>query len=284
MEITAKNLASFHAWLVRRGRSEGTADLYVKNVRACGETKTITTRLIEGELAPLTKRTNKAALVAWATFTKDGDLHADVKEIRLPPAQRVAIKVPLPTADWQRVVLRLEDVECDLDDRVRHVCLVIAKRGLRVSDALRIRRTEVVTALKSGVLSYEGKGSKRHEISAAALQGELEALATFKDWDRLRDLVSRGKHPSAASNRIRRVIDQVCEELEIDDVYPHRFRRTYATHYLEEHRGDPRAIIKLQKHMGWASMNTAAMYADSVDHDELAATGDKMSGRIFAKK
>lgn len=279
MEITPQKLEAFRAWLLARGRSEGTADLYVKNLRRCAAEDVLTSRLVGGDLAPLTRRTNKAAIAAWAKYTKDADLAEAISEIKLPPARRVAIKVPLAVADWQRVVKHL--ATCELDDRVRAVCLVIAKRGLRVSDALRIRRTEVAAALKSGVLSYVGKGAKRHEVSAQPIRAQLEALAGFKGWERIGDLVSTGKHRHTAAKRIRRAFACVARQLELEGVHPHRFRRTYATTYLEEHKGDPRAIIKLQHHMGWASMQTAALYADAVDRDELAAAGDKMSERLF---
>ena len=281
MEITPKNLNAFRQWLLNRGRSEGTADLYVSNLKKCAEEPTVTKRLVSGGLAPLTRRTNKAALVQWAKFTKQPDLAEAVSEIKLPPARRVAIKVPLAVVDWQALVRALATSK--LDDRVRCTCLVIAKRGIRVSDALRIKRTEVTTALKSGVLSYVGKGDKRHEISARPVLAELETLAAMKGWDRISDLISVGKNRATAPKRIRRAFKIIAKKLEIEGVHPHRFRRTYATNYLEEHKGDPRAIIKLQHHMGWASMATAALYADAVDRDELAEAGERMTDRLFAK-
>ncbi len=281
MEITPKNLAAFRQWLLNRGRSEGTASLYVSNLRQCAKDPSITRRLVSGELAPLTRRTNKAALVQWAKFSKQPDLAEAVSEIKLPPARRVGIKMPLEVPDWQKIVATLASSK--VDPRVRATCLVIAKRGLRVSDAIRIKRTEVVAAIKTGLLSYVGKGGKRHEVSARPIAAELETLASYKGWERISDLVSPGKNPATAPKRVRRAFKSIATTLELDDVYPHRFRRTYATNYLEEHKGDPRAIIKLQHHMGWASMQTAALYADAVDRDELAEAGERMTDRLFAK-
>ncbi len=274
MKITETSLKDFRAWLLRRGRSDGTAALYMKNLKKCAADETLTTRLVEGELAPLTRRTNKAALSAWATFTKDGELAADIKEIRLPPARRVTPKIPLPSEDWRRVVKHIETVK--IDEPTRQLSLVIARRGLRVGDALRIRRRDVVSSLGSGILSFEGKGRKRYEFPIGSIKGQLEALAKIKDWDVARELVSRGKSRIAAERRMGRVFDRFADELELDDVHPHRMRRTYATRYLEALKGDPRALLKLQSHMGWASVNTAAMYADAVDRGELAEVGERM--------
>jgi integrase len=216
-----------------------------------------------------------AALSAWATFTKDGELAADLKEIRLPPARRVTPKVPLPSDDWRRVVKHVDTVQW-LDEPTRQLSLIICRRGLRVGDALRIRRTDVTRALSSGVLSFEGKGRKRYEFPIGSFKAQLEALVKIKDWEVARELVTKSQRLGAAERRMGRVFDRLAADLEIDEMYPHKLRRTYATRYLEALKGDPRALLKLQKHMSWASMNTAAMYADAVDQDELAGVGDKM--------
>lgn len=269
---------------------DGTADLYVTNLRQCrADARGVTGRLV-GNLAPLTKRTNKAALLAWCQFAKDLELAAEIREIRLPPARRVGTKLPLPTGDWRKIVRHIETAEPRVRQRgdrradvVRHVALIVARRGLRVGDVLRIRRTEVTKALKTGILSFEGKGAKRHEYSAAPIREQLEILAAQTKWERVRDLVSGGKNNRSSDNRVRREFARVVGELGLPDAAtPHRFRRTYATHYLLEHRGDPRALIKLQHHMGWANISTASMYADAVDNRELADAGDKMTERIFA--
>jgi len=277
MEITEANLAAFKSWLLDRGRAEGTADLYLKNLKRCAQEERITTRL-RGGLAPLTKRTNKAALVQWARFTKNPDLAELVEAVKLPPAKRSKPKLPLQTAQWQRFVQHLASSNLARVP-LGHVCLVVAKRGLRVSDAIRIKRTEVAAALKTGVLSYVGKGAKRHEISAEPIRAHLEALHAATGWTIVADLVS--PTPAGATNRVRRAMRREATHLGIEGVYPHRFRRTYARHYLEEHRGDPRAVLKLQNHMGWSNLNTAMSYADDVDHGELAQTGDQMAKKLF---
>jgi integrase len=266
--------------LLDRGRSEGTANLYLKNLRKCRAGKRLTERLLSPELAPLTRRTNKAALVQWARFTKNPELVENVLAIKLPPAKRAKPKLPLVTGDWQKLVKHL--ATCKMaSEGMRHVCLVIAKRGLRVSDAIGIKRADVTSAVRTGVLSYVGKGAKRHEVSAKPILPELEALAKMTGWTTLADVVSKGQGKHAAANRVRREFKRAARELGIEGVHPHRFRRTYARHYLEEHRGDPRAAIKLQNHMGWANLNTALSYADDVDHGELSKAGDEMSERLF---
>lgn len=279
MEISEGNLTAFREWLLDRGRSDGTASLYLKNLRQCAAAERLTRRVLDGKLAPLTRRTNKAALIQWARFSKNPELAETVLAIKLPPAKRSKPKLPLPTEEWRRLVKHLATRK--MDEPMRAVCLIIAKRGLRVSDAVHIQRTEVTQAVKTGVLSYVGKGSKRHEVSAEPMRAELETLADATGWKTLAELASSGKGPHAAANRIRRLFNRLADDLGLEGVYPHRFRRTYARHFIEEYRGDPRAAVKLQQHMGWANLNTALSYADDVDHGELALKGDAMSKRLF---
>lgn len=280
MKITDANLQSFRAWLLRRGRGEGTAALYLKNLRRCAAEPTLTARLVEGDLAPLSRRTNKAALAAWATFTKDGELAADLKEIRLPPARRVTPKIPLPSEAWRRVIKHVEMAPY-VTEAVRQLALLICRRGLRVGDALRIRRKDVTGALASGVLSFEGKGRKRYEFPSNAIRPQLETLAAVKDWEVARELVTKSRRLGTAERKMGRLFDRFARAIDLTDVYPHRMRRTYATEYLTALQGDPRALLKLQQHMQWASINTAAMYADAVDRDELADVGEKMVARLI---
>jgi integrase len=274
--VTPAKLEAFRAWIIARGRTEGTAALYVKNVRAAGKQTPITKRLQE-DLAPLTLRTNKAALAAWAKYTKDTELAEILSDIKLPPARRQAVKIPLATEDWRELGKRFRDNPGKVKSVDAAVALIILRRGLRIGDALRIQRSEVIEALTSGTLSYVGKGGKRHEISAKAIRSQLEVLAAQGNWKRVSDLVCpKATNPTSPHNRVRRAIERTAKACKLRGVHPHRFRRTYATVFLSRHEGDPQALMKLQQHMGWASLQTAAGYADAVNREQLADVGDKM--------
>lgn len=279
--VTDAKLKLFRDWLIARRRTPGTAALYVKNVRAAAKHAALTDRLAE-DLAPLTLRTNKAALSAWAKYTKDAELAEILDDIKLPPARRRGVKIPLPTAEWRELGKRFTDNPGTVGEVDVAVCLIILRRGLRIGDALRIQRTEVLEALRSGTLSYVGKGEKRHEISVAPIRAQLEVLAGKAGWKRVSDLVCpKATNPASPHNRIRRAVERTAKAGKLRGVHPHRFRRTYAQAFLERHKGDPQALIKLQQHMGWASLATAAGYADAVDRTELAKTGDQLVADVF---
>jgi integrase len=276
MEISTKNLERFKTWMLGRGRGEDTVRIYQSHLRrSAADPKGLTHRLV-GRLAPKTKRTNLAALAAWAKFSKDDELRDQLEEIRLPPARRVTAKFPLAVESWKKFVNHLREAKLPMRDyALRHVMVIVAIRGLRCSDALRIRKREINAALASGKLSFEAKGSKRTEFAAAPMLIELRALSEIPgSWDYLHELVST--KPRSAATRVWRRMKSEAAQVGIDGVYPHQLRRTYATNFLEQLKGDPRAIIKLQKHMNWESMATAASYADTVDEGELDLVGGKM--------
>lgn len=273
MDITAKNLRLFQDWFLQRGRSPGTAELYAINITKCAaDPKGLTNRLIAGRLAPNTLRANVAALRAWALYTEDAALAKRLSDIRLPPARRVRVKLPLDAENWRKVVKDLQS--CPMNcEAMRQVLLILAIRGFRSGDVLRLRKVEVERALATGRLVYEVKGRKRIEVLAAPIRPQLEALAAMPKWDRVRDLISSSTNHRVLSKRVCRAAKRAAKRVGIPDMNPHRFRHTFATNYLNKLKGDPNAIIKLQKYMGWESMATAARYVDQVNQDELDTIG-----------
>lgn len=273
MEINERNLGKFQTWLLERGRSEGTANAYATNLRSCaGDPKGITHRLVAGRLAPNSLRTNLAALRAWAVFSEDPKLHKRLGDIRLPPARRVHTKLPLEVEELRKVIRHVQTCKMG-NEAMRQVILIMAIRGFRSGDVLRLRRTEIQRALSTGKLVYEGKGRKRIEFSAEPFRAQLQALFEMKDWERVRDLITTSDNPKVASVKVWRASRRTAKKAGVLDMNPHRYRHTFATMYLEQLRGDPNAIIKLQKYMGWESMNTAARYVDKVSQDELDEIG-----------
>lgn len=273
MEISPKNLSAFRQWLEERGRSSGTSDLYISNIVSChNDPKGRTHRLVAGKLAPNSLRTNLAALRAWARFSGDADLTLRLADMRLPPARRMRTKAPLDLETWRKALRHL--MTCPMpNEAVRQVLLIVALRGLRSGDVLRLRRKEVQRALDTGKLAYEGKGRKRIEISAEPIRAPLEALAKMPGWERVRDLLGPMKSARSASRKVWRASRRAAKRAGISEMNPHRYRHTFASSFLKQLAGDPNAIVKLQRYMGWESMATAARYVDAVSQDELDAIG-----------
>lgn len=285
MDISDQNLQKFREWLIGRGRVPGTADLYLSNLRSCAaDPGGLTHRLVGGDLSPNSLRTNLAALRAWAKFGRDSDLQMQLADMRLPPARRLRTKAPLSLEEWRKVIRHIKvcKMTCRTSkEAVRQVILIIAIRGLRAGDVLRLRRTEVVRSLDSGKLAFEGKGRKRQEFSAIPIRDQLQALADMPKWTRVRDLVSDSKNISVLRQKIRRATIHTARHVGIKEMNPHRYRHTFATNYLAQLKGDPNAIVKLQYYMGWESMETAARYVSHISHDELDLIGAGLISEVL---
>ncbi len=283
---TDSELADFRTWLLEAGRTEGTAKLYVTNVRSCyAADGGVTARLIGDDLAPKTMRTNRAALMSFADFREDFELVKRLKKIRLPPAQRVTAKTPLETDRWTRMIQCVR-AQHTIPPAHRAALLIICIRGLRCRDVLRLRRTDVLTAIRTGRLIGETKGRKRIEYAAAPLLEALEVLAEIQRWETVTDLLAGRsqavgyKREESAARTLRRALARCADDAAVEGVHPHGMRRTYATHYVARIHNDPRALIKLQTHMGWSGIATAAGYVDAVQREELDALGEAMIAEV----
>jgi integrase len=283
-------LDRFADWLTDNGRSSLTAKLYKSNVRLAANTHGgIAARLTNKNHAPKTLHANAAALRAYAAYLEDGPLLVALKKIRLPAARRKTPRVELAFEAWRSLVVAIE-ADPKLSPAMRATLLVMALRGLRVGDVLRLKKTEITASLRSGTLGYEAKGRSRLELGIKQIKTSLADLAADgRDWDRVVDLIawaSKAKGDGrmhVARLKVLRQLKRVAKSIELEGVYNHRLRRTYATHWLRKLKGDPQAIIKLQKHMGWANVETALGYVDAVDKDELEDMGQNLIDELRQK-
>jgi integrase len=289
VNVTSDTLRRFRESLLERGLSEGTARCYSLLVGRCARdagARGLATRLTESDLAPKSLRSNRAALVAWATFADDADLLLKVRRIRLPPSARVKSKIKITPDDWKRVVQAIR--ASDETPAMRSVLLLVAARGFRVGDVMRLRKNEVTAALRTGKLSFMAKGRKRLEYDATALRPVFAELAEHRGWEVLEDLVVSRRCRSTgfarrhqATSRAREALDRVVKTAGLK-AKPHDLRRMYALSFLKRLDRDPQSLQKLAVHMGWSGIAMAALYADEVNRDELDQVGNEMAEDLLA--
>lgn len=270
------DLQGFHSWLLRYGRSDGTADQYVAHVRRALELSDPLEKLVDRDLSANSLQTARAALKAYAAFCEDEELLKEISRVRLPPARRLHEEAALDKETWKELRAEIDGAEY-LSDPMRGELGMLATRGFRCGDVLRLRRDDVAQALKSGILSYEAKGRRRLEFSVTkSWRGYLEIFADFSGWDHVWDLISpEAKKPKlAAAKAVERALEKCAEEIGVDteDIHPHLLRKTYATYYYELCQ-DP---VKLKDHMQWAKIETAMLYVQPFAHRELDAIAEKM--------
>jgi len=285
MKITEKTLTEFRAWLADFGLAQGTLDDYVRTMHRVDESGGYLQRLRDNTLAPKTRRKELAAIRQWGEFAGEPQIREQCKRLRLPPPRRKKAKVPLH--DRQALLSLVDAIASSktLDEPTRAVLGIMACRGLRCGDALRLQREEILDAQKKGVLSFLAKGERRLEFKVLKTwKRYLDLLARQDgDWVRVQDLVSPDANPKtahrAAARAIGRALEKLGKTINIRGVYPHQLRRTYAVQYLQAMRGDPEALVKLTQHMQWAQMTTAMEYVDHARGDEL----DTVAERIFER-
>lgn len=259
------SVITFQKWLKSNGRSPNTVTQYGYHVE----------RALEGSWkryvlngSPATQRVKKAALKSYAKYSKDHQLLGQLSEIKLDPLSRVSDRPPL--SHEELLAFREALDEAPMPKPVRAVLGLMATRGFRVGDALRLSRPEVSKGLRTGVLVFVAKGRKRLHWPIKKFKKYLELLIQFRAWDHVYELISPDavNQEKAARTVVQKELKYLAEELGIDprDMYTHRFRRTIATLFLEQ----PGASLpKLQKYFGWSNINVAANYADWYDAEEL---------------
>jgi integrase len=229
--------------------------------------------------APKYLRLIKASVKSWCQYQGDSDLLLEISQIKLPPAIRKQESTPLTKGEWKMLLDEITSADY-LEEPMRADLGMMACRGFRCGDVLRLQRTEAVKGMKTGILDYKGKGSKRLKWSVVKpWKDYLELLLDYKDWDQVQDLIcpaaAEETRKSSAAKAVTRALEIVTEEAGLDpmDMHPHLLRHTYATFYYEACL-DP---SKLQAHMGWGSIETAMLYVRAGEREEL----DEIANSLF---
>jgi integrase len=284
MSKRGHDIDGFGEWLLDHGLVPGTVKVYTGDVAIALSKGGLLARLRSDDLAPKTKRHILAAARHWCEYTGDVALTKALKRLRLPPPRRKTAKVPLPRQSLFDLVDEIYRADY-LSRPMRGVLGMLATRGLRCGDVLRLRRDDLLRAKESGTLSYEAKGRKRIEYRLLKTwRKSLVLLADHPgDWEQVDELVAPRASPAgrraAAARAVERTLVRVGVHVGVLNLYPHRLRRTYAVEYLKALVGDPEALMKLTQHMGWASMATAMEYVDHARGVELDGAAERIFDR-----
>jgi integrase len=267
-EPTDRELADFRRWLLRRGRSEGTATLYSYHVLRAYEEGDPVDRLT-AELAPKTLHGIAAALKSWARFNKDPELELELADVSLPPAARVKEKKAIPREAWLALIDEVGEADY-IAEPVRGVLGLMACRGFRSGDVLRVTGAQTASAFKTGTLVFVAKGRRRLSFPLSPRwQPYLELCAPRKGRQVWQDIAPQR---SSAAKTVARALSACASEVGIDEIHPHKLRGTYATYYYQACQ-DP---VKLKDHMQWQSIETAMLYVATAGQKELEAVADTL--------
>lgn len=284
-KLHPSGIESFRDYLGEFGLSPGTIDVYVTDLKIAFDAGGFIDRLRDDALAPKTRRHILAAARHWAAFDDDEQLAKQLKKLRLPPPRRKRPKVPVERAGLFDVIDEIEKASY-LDPPMRSVLLLMAKRGLRCGDALRMKKTQIEDAMSTGTLSFKAKGERYLEYKVLKTFKPALAVLAKQDgkWLQVDQLIiPHSKDPKVrrktAAKAVQRALVKVGVHAGVLGLHPHRLRRTYAVQYLQQMKGDPEALMKLTQHMQWASMQTAMEYVDHARGGELDVHAEKIFER-----
>jgi integrase len=262
--------------MLERNRSPATAALYEGHVQRCLALADPLSPIRNQNASPKGRHSVLAAMRAWARFAGDEKLAAKLKDMAetLPKAVHLVAKQPLTLAQRDAFLAAVD--KSKEQPAVRGVLGVMATRGLRVGDVLRLTRKEVQRGAEEGKLFGAAKGGRRKEYEVT--EDTIEYLQLFLEgnekWARVGDLLAGAadelRQRRTAVQLVERACARVAKSAGLKGVHPHRLRATYARLYLDAIGGD---ITYLTAHMGWESVQTALGYVEHVNPSKAREAG-----------
>lgn len=155
-------------------------------------------------------------------------------------------------------------------DPIRTVLLLLPRSGLRISEACKLRRSEVSERNGRLVLRIRGKGDKPRIVP---LGSEGTALLRAYMDNAGEDYLFPGRGGPLTPGAVRQVTRKLRDKYGIEDLSPHVLRHTYATSLLSEGVD----VRSLQALLGHESVATTMRYLHP-STDDLARSIDKLKG------
>ena len=151
----------------------------------------------------------------------------------------------------------------------RAIIEVLLSSGVRVSE-LSLMDVDDIDMTTLTVHVKHGKGSKERitYINSVAAMHLEKYLKNRKEPDG--SLLYNGKHGRLEPGGIRYILNQLAERAGVENVHPHRFRRTFATGLAKRGMN----IQEIQKLLGHSDISTTMEYV-SVSNENVKASYNK---------
>ncbi len=160
---------------------------------------------------------------------------------------------------------QIEVIRKSAAENTRNLAIIdiLLSSGIRVSELVHLNRSSI--NLNSRTCIVFGKGSKQRETYFdVRTKIELENyLKSRKDKNRAlfvseRKKTKHGAYTRLSVNSIEKIIREIGEKTDIENVHPHRFRRTMATRAI----GKGMPIEQVQVLLGHTKIDTTLRYAN----------------------
>lgn len=257
-------IADFSAWLLAKGTSPTTADLYCRilrdyiqyNGRDTPDERSVSdwTRELIRTNSP---RTVNLKLSAVAKFCAFCGVHI---RINRPKVQKRLYIDHLLTLD--EVQMLISGLAADGHKRLAVIALLLAKSGGRVSEIIRLRKSD----LERGYADMDTKGKVRRIYLPTPLRKEL---APYTDQLRSDDYLCRNRYGRQITARgAAMMLREYAGRIGIppEKVHPHAFRHFYAVRLYKE-TGD---INLVADELGHADVRTTMIYLQKTEEEQRA--------------
>jgi integrase/recombinase XerD len=184
------------------------------------------------------------------------------------------------TEEEMERLLAAPDVSTDEGIRDRAMMELMYAAGLRVSELVELKRTDV--NLEAGLVACHGKGSKERRVPIGKsathwLQQYANVRARFGKGSSNPHLFISSLGARLTRNFAWAMIKRYAERAHLDHVSPHTLRHSFATHLLQ--RGaDSRSVQAL---LGHSDISTTQIYTHITDR-HMRATYDRHHPRARA--
>ncbi len=147
--------------------------------------------------------------------------------------------------------------------------LFLLHTGLRLSEAIELRMTDIQLSERKGSVSVQnGKGNKQRSVPLNS-----EARKALRDWFDVRPkseylwMTVEGEHESLSGRTVQRILRRYARAAQIEELTPHVCRHTFAKNLVDNEVG----LEKVAALLGHSSLNTTRIYIAPSERDlELA--------------
>ncbi len=232
--------------------------------------------LASENLSETSKRRMVSALRGFYKFLMfDGHIQKNPAEDLDAPQKGFYLPNFLNQQDVEKL-LAVPDVSMEIGLRDRAILELMYACGLRVSEAVDLRVSDV--ELDLGILTCKGKGSKTRKIpigkSAVEWVKSYLALRNKKEKISVQNLFLTTLGRPINRQIIFLFIKEYAAKIGLQDVSPHTLRHSFATH-LVQNRADIRSV---QQMLGHADISTTQIYTHITD-SHLRKTYEKFHPR-----
>lgn len=190
-------------------------------------------------------------LVAWARPEALPAVRRQLNAIGRPVRHNKPPPPPLTDAEWERLKAHVHR----LPDPRRAVLQLLMISGMRIGDALGVRRSAVLAAQRGEPFLVLVKGGKQIVLPFGAMRAPLERLLRADAWEEVWELLGTSK--PLAEEAVRRVLRYAAKRCQITRrLHPHLLRHTVAYRLIERTR-DLHLVSKL---LGHSSTETTELY------------------------